>query len=108
MCLIKYFHIFHFTFRIPLYAGVIITIADTFTFLLLDRYGLRKLEAFFAFLITAMAVTFGYEVITVFKKISFYLPVITIINEGVSSSSLFSQCSTTGKCCFILSVGWCM
>ncbi|XP_015915253.1 protein Malvolio isoform X2 [Parasteatoda tepidariorum] len=46
---------------IPLYAGVLITIVDTFTFLLLDKYGLRKLEFFFAFLITVMAVTFGYE-----------------------------------------------
>ncbi|XP_046553574.1 natural resistance-associated macrophage protein 2-like [Haliotis rubra] len=51
--------------KIPLYGGVIITIADTFTFLLLDKYGLRKLEAFFAFLITVMAVTFGYEYIVV-------------------------------------------
>lgn len=49
--------------RIPLYAGVLITIADTFTFLLLDKYGLRKLEAFFAFLIAVMAITFGYEYI---------------------------------------------
>ncbi|GFU00299.1 natural resistance-associated macrophage protein 2 [Nephila pilipes] len=47
--------------KIPLYAGVLITIADTFTFLLLDKYGLRKLEAFFAFLISVMAITFGYE-----------------------------------------------
>ncbi|XP_068201402.1 natural resistance-associated macrophage protein 2 isoform X1 [Palaemon carinicauda] len=46
---------------IPLWGGVLITIADTFTFLLLDRYGLRKLEAFFGFLIAVMAVTFGYE-----------------------------------------------
>ena len=46
---------------IPLWAGVLITIADTFTFLALDRYGLRKLEAFFGFLITIMAVMFGYE-----------------------------------------------
>lgn len=48
--------------RVPLYAGVLITIADTFTFLLLDKYGLRKLEAFFGFLILVMALTFGYEV----------------------------------------------
>ncbi|XP_054723736.1 natural resistance-associated macrophage protein 2-like [Uloborus diversus] len=47
--------------RIPLYGGVLLTIFDTFTFLFLDRYGLRKLEAFFAFLILMMAVTFGYE-----------------------------------------------
>ncbi|KAB5515293.1 hypothetical protein PHYPO_G00250190 [Pangasianodon hypophthalmus] len=47
--------------RIPLWAGVLITIVDTFVFLFLDKYGLRKLEAFFGFLITVMAVTFGYE-----------------------------------------------
>ena len=38
-----------------------ITIADTFTFLFLDKYGLRKLEAFFAFLIAVMAFSFGYN-----------------------------------------------
>uniref|UniRef100_A0A3B3RQL7 Solute carrier family 11 member 2 n=1 Tax=Paramormyrops kingsleyae TaxID=1676925 RepID=A0A3B3RQL7_9TELE len=47
--------------RIPLWAGVLITIFDTFVFLFLDKYGLRKLEAFFGFLITIMAITFGYE-----------------------------------------------
>ena len=46
---------------IPLYGGVLLTIFDTFTFLFLDRYGLRKLEAFFGFLIALMAATFGYE-----------------------------------------------
>lgn len=50
-------------FRIPLWAGTLITIVDTFTFLFLDKYGLRKLELFFGLLITVMAVTFGYEVI---------------------------------------------
>uniref|UniRef100_A0A8C9QG04 Natural resistance-associated macrophage protein 1 n=1 Tax=Spermophilus dauricus TaxID=99837 RepID=A0A8C9QG04_SPEDA len=48
--------------RIPLWGGVLITIVDTFFFLFLDNYGLRKLEAFFGFLITIMALTFGYEV----------------------------------------------
>ena len=51
-----------FVCRIPLFAGVLITIVDTFTFLLLDKYGLRKLEAFFGFLIAVMAISFGYEV----------------------------------------------
>ncbi|KAK7110346.1 natural resistance-associated macrophage protein 2-like isoform X2 [Littorina saxatilis] len=51
--------------KIPLYAGVLITIIDTFTFLLMDKYGLRKLEAFFCILITIMAVTFGYEYVRV-------------------------------------------
>ncbi|CAL8094331.1 unnamed protein product [Calicophoron daubneyi] len=46
---------------VPLWVGTIITILDTFTFLFLDKYGLRKLELFFGFLITVMAVTFGYE-----------------------------------------------
>ncbi|KAE8298733.1 Natural resistance-associated macrophage protein 2 [Larimichthys crocea] len=44
--------------RIPLWAGVLITITDTFVFLFLDKYGLRKLEAFFGFLITIMALSF--------------------------------------------------
>lgn len=51
--------------RIPLYGGVLITIIDTFVFLFLDKYGLRKLEAFFGLLITIMAITFGYEYVTV-------------------------------------------
>ncbi|XP_060914148.1 natural resistance-associated macrophage protein 2-like isoform X2 [Labrus mixtus] len=51
--------------RIPLWGGVLITIIDTFVFLFLDKYGLRKLEAFFGVLITVMAVTFGYEYVTV-------------------------------------------
>ncbi|XP_056408117.1 natural resistance-associated macrophage protein 1-like isoform X2 [Hyla sarda] len=51
--------------RIPLWGGVLITIVDTLFFLFLDKYGLRKLEAFFGFLITIMAVTFGYEYVVV-------------------------------------------
>lgn len=47
--------------KIPLWAGVLITITDTFFFLFLDKYGLRKLEVLFGFLITVMAVTFGFE-----------------------------------------------
>lgn len=47
--------------HIPLWGGVLITIIDTFTFLFLDKYGLRKLEFFFGSLITVMAITFGYE-----------------------------------------------
>ncbi|XP_067361906.1 natural resistance-associated macrophage protein 2-like isoform X2 [Channa argus] len=51
--------------RIPLWAGVLITITDTFVFLFLDKYGLRKLEAFFGFLITVMGLSFGYEYVLV-------------------------------------------
>ncbi|XP_051914330.1 natural resistance-associated macrophage protein 2-like isoform X1 [Hippocampus zosterae] len=51
--------------RIPLWGGVLITVADTFAFLFLDKYGLRRLEAFFALLIAVMAVAFGYQYVTV-------------------------------------------
>ncbi|KAL0276797.1 UNVERIFIED_CONTAM: hypothetical protein PYX00_004292 [Menopon gallinae] len=51
--------------RIPLFVGVLVTILDTFTFLLLDKYGLRKLELLFGVLITIMAITFGYEYVIV-------------------------------------------
>ena len=45
---------------IPLWAGVLITIVDTFLFLFLDKF-VRKLELLFGLLITIMAITFGYE-----------------------------------------------
>ncbi|VUZ38902.1 unnamed protein product [Hymenolepis diminuta] len=51
--------------KIPLWGGVLITILDTLSFLLIDNYGLRKLELFFGFLISVMALTFGYEYIIV-------------------------------------------
>jgi len=47
--------------KILIWQGVLITIFDTFTFLFLDKYGLRRLELFFSFLIAVMAATFGYE-----------------------------------------------
>lgn len=40
--------------HIPLWGGVVITAVDAFFFLLLDRLGVRRLEAFFAVLITIM------------------------------------------------------
>lgn len=43
--------------------GVLITIFDTLTFLMLDKYGLRKLELMFAVFITIMSLSFGYEVL---------------------------------------------
>ncbi|CAH0554096.1 unnamed protein product [Brassicogethes aeneus] len=48
---------------VPLWGGVLITIADTFTFLFLDKFGLRILEMLFAVLIGVMGITFGYEYI---------------------------------------------
>ncbi|KAK6028937.1 metal ion transporter, metal ion transporter family [Ostertagia ostertagi] len=48
-------------YRVPLWAGVLVTIVDTFTFLFIDRYGVRKLEVVFGLLISTMALSFGYE-----------------------------------------------
>ena len=45
---------------VPLWAGALITAVDSFIFLLLEQYGLRKLEAFFAALISVMCLAFGY------------------------------------------------
>ena len=55
---------FQILFGLPLWAGVLVTAADTMTFLFLHAFGIRKLEAFFATLITIMCtcffVDFGY------------------------------------------------
>ncbi|KAM5576702.1 metal transporter Nramp3.2-like [Rosa sericea] len=45
---------------LPLWAGVVITALDCFIFLLLENYGVRKLEAVFAVLIATMALTFAW------------------------------------------------
>nr|GME00242.1 metal transporter Nramp2-like [Ipomoea batatas] len=45
---------------IPLWVGVLITAFDCFIFLFLENYGVRKLEAFFAVLITTMALSFAW------------------------------------------------
>eukprot|EP00759_Apiculatamorpha_spiralis_P016108 PhF_6_TR22499/c0_g1_i2/m.31900/K21398/SLC11A2, DMT1, NRAMP2; natural resistance-associated macrophage protein 2 len=49
---------------IPLWAGTLITAVDTFTFLFLEEYGVRKLEAFFCTLIAVMSITFGVQYFT--------------------------------------------
>ncbi|XP_072019853.1 natural resistance-associated macrophage protein 2-like isoform X3 [Amphiura filiformis] len=51
--------------KIPIWAGCLITGIDTFTFLLLENAGLRKLEALFGALITTMGFSFLYIYITV-------------------------------------------
>ncbi|KAJ4788159.1 natural resistance-associated macrophage protein 1 [Rhynchospora pubera] len=45
---------------LPLWAGVVITAIDCFIFLFLENYGVRKLEAVFAFLIATMAISFAW------------------------------------------------
>ena len=45
-------------FGLPLFAGCLVTGLDTFTFLIIHAYGVRKLEAFFAALIFTMMICF--------------------------------------------------
>nr|GMC48170.1 metal transporter Nramp2-like [Ipomoea batatas]GMC50492.1 metal transporter Nramp2-like [Ipomoea batatas] len=45
---------------IPLWAGVLITASDCFFILVLENYGVRKLEAVFAVLISTMALSFAW------------------------------------------------
>jgi natural resistance-associated macrophage protein len=59
-------------FGLPLWAGVLITACDTFTFLFLNYFGIRKLEALFAFLITVMASTFAVQCKFFFKDWIFF------------------------------------
>jgi natural resistance-associated macrophage protein 2 len=48
-------------FGFPLWVGTLLTAMDTFTFMLLQNYGVRKLEAFFMVLISTMAICFWIE-----------------------------------------------
>lgn len=48
-------------FHIPLMTGVLITVADTFIILILQRFGMRKMEAFILALITIIGLAFIAE-----------------------------------------------
>lgn len=45
-------------FGVPLWGGTLITIVDSFLFLFIHYYGVRRMEAFFGFLITVMVLCF--------------------------------------------------
>ena len=49
----------------PLYVGAIITILDSFLFLFIHYFGVRKLEFFFLFLISIMTITFVTNMILI-------------------------------------------
>lgn len=51
----------HLLFHIPLLYGVIITGFDTVLFLIIQNYGIRKMEAFIIILIGTIGVCFGIE-----------------------------------------------
>ena len=49
---------------IPLWAGVLVTMLDSLLFLFIHYFGIRKLEAFFAFLISIMVICFFANLIS--------------------------------------------
>ncbi|ORZ01583.1 natural resistance-associated macrophage protein-domain-containing protein [Syncephalastrum racemosum] len=53
----------HILLRLPLWAGVLMTAIDTFTFMMIQRYGMRKMEAFFLILILVMTTCFWVEMV---------------------------------------------
>jgi manganese transport protein len=62
-------------FKLPLLIGVIFTGFDTLLFLLIQNFGIRKMEFFIIMLVSVMGVCFGFEVI--FSK-----PIFTEIASG--------------------------
>lgn len=83
---------------IPLWAGVLITIVDTFTFLFLDKYGLRKLELFFGLLITVMGITFGYEyIISKPDQLAVLKGMFVPMCEGCDSKALLQAVGIVGR-----------
>lgn len=53
----------HLLAGLPLMWGVAITVLDTFLFLLLQRYGIRKMEAFILALVATIGVSFLIEIL---------------------------------------------
>lgn len=85
-------------YRIPLWGGVLITIIDTFTFLFLDKYGLRKLEMFFGFLITVMGISFGYEyIVSKPDQLAVMKGMFFPMCEGCDSKALLQAVGIVGK-----------
>jgi len=76
-------------FGIPLYAGAIITMFDTFTFLFIHVFGVRKLEAFFAFLVAVMAICFYINMFIVLPPAAdVFLGFVPYVPPGAGSATI--------------------
>lgn len=77
-------------FGIKIWVGVLITILDSFIFLFIHYFGVRKLEFFFAFLIFVMASTFMINMVEAkpdYSQVAFGMFVPTV-PEGASGAAL--------------------
>ncbi len=61
-------------FNIPLLYGVVITGLDTILILVIQHYGIRKIEAFILMLISTMGICFGIELLLSKPEVSQILP----------------------------------
>ena len=91
------------TYKLPLHpAGVLITAVDSFLLLLIERCGVRNLEALFGVLVGIMAVSFGIMFVDA------GVPAGQVV-EGESGSTLHvalaEACSTRGGVRVVSGVG---
>jgi NRAMP (natural resistance-associated macrophage protein)-like metal ion transporter len=75
---------------IPIWGGVLITGLDTFTFLFMEMYSLRNLEALFGLLVSMMAVSFWYFYVTIW-------PDPASVVEGLIIPACFNCTSAAGE-----------
>jgi manganese transport protein len=72
--------------KVPLLYGVIITGFDTMLFLVIQRFGIRKMEAFILMLITTIGVCFGIEI---FLSKPMWSEVVTGFSPRLTPESLY-------------------
>lgn len=77
-------------FGLPLWVGALITILDSLLFLFIHYFGIRKLEGFFAFLISVMAICFISNLFVAKPDIGdlVYGTVVPTIPKGALSAAL--------------------
>jgi natural resistance-associated macrophage protein 2 len=77
-------------FGLPLWKGALITIFDSFIFLFIHYFGVRKLEGFFLFLISIMAISFCLNMFTADPSYTemAYGTVVPIIPKGALTAAL--------------------
>ncbi len=73
-------------FGIPLLHGVIITGFDTMLFLLIQHFGIRKMEAFILMLVSTIGVCFGIELVLAKPAVA---EIVTGLVPRLSSESLY-------------------
>ena len=78
---------------IPLYAGVLITAVDSFLILLIERMGIRHLEAVFGVLIATMAASFGLMAVLADVE-----PILVIEGMLLAKFCKLGQCISSNMC----------